>query len=231
MPIFSLSEELTFPPAYLATAEGLIAVGGDLKPERLLLAYRNGIFPWYSQGDPILWWSPDPRMILRPDELTVTKSLRKTINTRRFEVSMDHSFEQVIDLCARVRTDKGQETWLTNDMIEAYVRLHRLGYAHSVEVWHHGKLCGGLYGLSLGRCFFGESMFSRERDASKVALYHLSSHLKSYHFDFIDCQVPSDHLKRLGAVAVSRKYFLIKLNQSLQYPHLVGAWTAALQGD
>ena len=225
MPIFVLSEDLVFPPAHLATPEGLLAMGGDLEPDRILLAYKNGIFPWYSQGEPILWWSPNPRMILLPDSFNSTKSLNKKITSKRFQVSLDRCFMQVINLCARVRTENGQGTWITAEMIAAYGQLHHLGYAHSVEIWYREELAGGLYGLSLGRCFFGESMFSIERDASKVALYHLCHYLKSKHFEIIDCQVPSDHLKRLGAVCISRKTFLNKLQRALQYPSLVGPWT------
>ena len=224
MPIFALSENLVFPPAHLATPEGLLAVGGDLSPQRILLAYKNGIFPWFSDEDPILWWSPDPRMILHPEGMKVSKSLKKKINSKRFEITMDRNFEQVIGLCARTRTDGGQGTWITAAMKEAYIDLHRLGYVHSVEAWSKGNLAGGLYGLSLGRCFFGESMFSRESDASKVALFHLCLFLKSNHFDMIDCQVPSDHLKSLGAVSINRRSFLARLRRSLQHPSRVGVW-------
>lgn len=226
MPIFALSDAFVFPPAHLASPEGLLAVGGDLSPQRILKAYKNGIFPWYSDDGPILWWSPDPRMILLPGKFKVSKSLKRTMSANRFEVSMDRSFERVIGQCARIRTDKGQGTWITGDMEAAYVRLHAMGYAHSVEIWLDEKLVGGLYGLSLGRCFFGESMFSRVRDASKVGLYHLCRHLEAKRFELIDCQVPSEHLKSLGATAVSRKSFLLMLKKSLRHPTLLGNWTA-----
>ena len=224
MPVFSLPEKLIFPPPHLASPEGLLAVGGDLTRDRILLAYRNGIFPWYSQGDPILWWSPDPRMILLPDGFKVSRSLKRKITTKHFAVSMDRDFGRVIDQCARTRTDRMQDTWITREMITAYVNLHHAGYAHSVEIWEQGDLVGGLYGLSLGRCFFGESMFSKARDASKVALYHLCLYLNERNFDLIDCQVPSEHLKSLGAFSISRKKFLGLLRHSLNHPSLVGTW-------
>lgn len=224
MPIFALTQDLVFPPAHLASSEGLLAVGGDLSPERILLAYKNGIFPWYSPEDPILWWSPDPRMILLPQDFRVSKSLKKKIDRKQFEVSVDQNFEQVIHLCARLRTDNGQGTWITPEMMGAYIDLHYLGYGHSVEVWYQEKLAGGLYGLSLGRCFFGESMFSKERDASKLALYHLCLYLQARSFCMIDCQVPSAHLTSLGAVAISRKDYLAQLRLCLKFPSQVGTW-------
>lgn len=224
MPIFALTEDLVFPPAHLASPEGLLAVGGDLSPERILLAYHHGIFPWYSPEDPILWWSPDPRMILLPQDFRVSRSLKKKIDQGRFEVSIDLGFEQVIHLCARLRTDNGQGTWITPEMMGAYINLHRMGYGHSVEVWCQGKLAGGLYGLSLGSCFFGESMFSQERDASKLALYHLCQYLQRKDFCMIDCQVPSAHLKSLGAVSIRRKAFLSLLRMCLKRPSQIGVW-------
>ena len=170
MPVFVLSEELVFPPPRLAAADGLLAVGGDLSGERLLLAYRMGIFPWYSEGEPILWWSPDPRLVLYPREFRIPRSLAKVIRRGDFTVSMDQAFQDVIGECARVRRESGEGTWIVPEMLEAYCGLYRAGVAHSVEVWREGQLAGGLYGVALGRSFFGESMFTRVTNASKVAL-------------------------------------------------------------
>ena len=231
MPVFLLSDKLLFPPAHLATKEGLLAVGGDLSPERLLLAYKSGIFPWYSEDDPILWWSPDPRMILYPAELKISKSLRKSLNKKDYVIRLDSDFEQVIRSCAHIRIDNGQGTWITDDMAKAYCRLHALGYAHSVEVWQNKQLVGGLYGIALGRCFFGESMFSRRKDASKIALYHLCGYLAMRHYHLIDCQVPSSHLASLGAVNMERKRFLSKLRNSLKFPSNAGSWVRELASD
>ena len=220
MPVYLLTEELLFPPPHLAEEGGLLAVGGDLSEERLLLAYSSGIFPWYSDDEPILWWSPDPRLVLYPNELNVSGSLRKVLRKQVFRVTMDAAFPQIIAACASIR----DSTWIIDDMIRAYCRLHESGYAHSVEVWQDGELAGGLYGVSLGRCFFGESMFSRRSNASKVALYHLVEHVKALHFDLIDCQVTSDHLLRLGAREIPRRQFLAEIKQSLKSPTLKGKW-------
>ena len=220
MPVYLLTEELLFPPPHLADKSGLLAVGGDLSVERLLLAYSSGIFPWYSDDEPILWWSPDPRLVLYPNELNVSGSLRKVLRKQVFRVTMDAAFPQIIAACASIR----DSTWIIDDMIRAYCRLHESGYAHSVEVWQDGELAGGLYGVSLGRCFFGESMFSRRSNASKVALYHLVEHVKALHFDLIDCQVTSDHLLRLGAREIPRRQFLAEIKQSLKSPTLKGKW-------
>ena len=168
MPIFALSEEVVFPPPRLATREGLLAIGGDLSAERLLRAYRQGIFPWYSDDEPILWWSPDPRLVLYPREFHLSRSLERTIRRGDFSVTMDRAFERVIRECGRVRRETGEGTWIVAEMVEAYCGLHRAGFAHSVEVWQADDLAGGLYGVSLGRCFFGESMFTRVSNASKV---------------------------------------------------------------
>ena len=220
MPVYLLTEELLFPPPHLAEEGGLLAVGGDLSEERLLLAYSSGIFPWYSDDEPILWWSPDPRLVLYPNELNVSGSLRKVLRKGTFHVTLDTAFPQIITACASIR----ESTWIVDDMIHAYCRLHESGYAHSVEVWQDGELAGGLYGVSLGRCFFGESMFSRRSNASKVALYHLVEHVKALHFDLIDCQVTSDHLLRLGAREIPRRQFLAEIKQSLKSPTLKGKW-------
>ena len=185
---------------------GLLAVGGDLAPNRLLNAYRRGIFPWFSEGQPILWWSPDPRMVLRPNELHLSRSLRKTLRRGTFEVSFDQAFGEVIEACAAPRADQAG-TWLVPEMRAAYAELHRLGHAHSVEVWRDDTLVGGLYGVALGRAFFGESMFSRVQDASKIALVALASRLLRHDFAFIDCQVYTAHLESLGARLMPRARF------------------------
>lgn len=225
MPIYRLIDELIFPDPMLAEPEGLLAVGGDLRPERLLLAYANGIFPWYSDDDPILWWSPDPRLVLYLDDLKISRSLVRTMRKGKFQVTLDKAFRTVITACAQTRGKDRGSTWITKEMIAAYCQLYDLGYAHSVETWHDRKLVGGLYGISLGRAFFGESMFSAVSDASKVALVHLRDFLHSNHFDFIDCQLPTDHLMRLGAHKITRSEFLSQLTQALKYPNLIGAWT------
>jgi leucyl/phenylalanyl-tRNA---protein transferase len=224
MPVFVLSEALVFPPPHLATPEGLLAAGGDLSPERLLLAYRSGIFPWYSDDEPILWWSPDPRLMLYPRDLHVSRSLAKVIRRGDFTVSMDRTFERVIRACAGARCGGREGTWIVPDMIEAYCGLHRSGVAHSVEVWQGERLAGGLYGLSLGRGFFGESMFTRATNASKVALAALAAYLQAEGFDFIDCQVTTGHLQRMGAREIPRERYLEELRRSLQAPSRVGRW-------
>jgi leucyl/phenylalanyl-tRNA--protein transferase len=224
MPVYLLTDDLIFPPVHLATPEGLLAIGGDLSPERLLLAYQRGIFPWYSEDEPILWWSPDPRLIIYPEELKISRSLKRTIRRGLFRATMDTRFTQVIQACGRTRVRNGQGTWITPEMEKAYIRLHGLGYAHSVEIWYENKLVGGLYGVSLGRCFFGESMFSEVSDASKVALVALRHHLQQHQFDFIDCQMPTDHLIRLGARKIARNDFLAELQSSLLWPTLQGTW-------
>ena len=203
-----------FPPASQALTEpnGLLAAGGDLKPERLLAAYRRGIFPWYEEGQPILWWSPDPRAVLRPDGVKVSRSLRRSLNKGGFELKIDHAFEAVVAACAEPRryTDA---TWITREMAAAYTRLHRMGWAHSFESWRDGDLVGGLYGVAIGRVFFGESMFARATDASKVALVRLAEHLAARSFQLIDCQVASAHVASLGATSVSRASFLALLDE------------------
>jgi len=224
MPIFRLSEKISFPPPHFAEPEGLLAVGGDLSEKRLLLAYRMGIFPWFSQGDPILWWSPDPRMILYPDELKISKRLRRIIKQEIFTVTSDTVFESVIRSCAQSRSKDRQDTWIVDDMIKAYCRLHESGYAHSIEVWQKEVLAGGLYGVSLGGCFFGESMFTRVSNASKVALAALCEFLQRMSFDFIDCQVFTAHLLRMGAREIDRSLFLKELERTLKRPTLRGKW-------
>ena len=208
MPVFRLNARLAFPPAELADESGLLAVGGDLRPERLLLAYSLGIFPWYSEGLPILWYSPDPRLVLESGELVVARSLQKTLRRGRFKVTFDTAFDQVIRACAEVPRPGQSGTWITRDMVRAYRRLHELGYAHSAEAWLDGELAGGLYGVSLGGGFFGESMFARASDASKIAFVTMVEQLARWNIDLIDCQVHTEHLERFGAYEVPRLDYL-----------------------
>ena len=223
-----LERDTPFPPlrAALKHPNGLLAAGGDLSPERLLDGYRHGIFPWFSEGDPILWWSPDPRMVLVPKELKISRSLAKTLRNRRYAVRFDSAFEDVMRGCAAPREGESG-TWITAQMLEAYGRLHRLGYAHSVETWIDGGLAGGLYGVALGRVFFGESMFSRLRDASKIALAALVAHLDSTGFALIDCQMRTSHLESLGAREIPRARFARVLEELLHYPRAPGNWSGA----
>ena len=229
MPVYRLSQDLVFPSPHLASHEGLLAVGGDLSEKRLLLAYSLGIFPWYSGGEPILWWSPEPRLVLYPDELKVSRSLNKVIKKGVFKVTMDRAFEQVISECARVRLENQEGTWIVDDMVSAYCRLHAIGFAHSVEAWRDDRLVGGLYGVSLGRGFFGESMFARATNASKVALVALVNYLKELDFSLVDCQITTAHLKRFGAREISRTRYLDELNKALNTPTLRGRWTLPSQ--
>ena len=225
MPVYQLSKDLIFPAPYLASKEGLLAIGGDLSIRRLLLAYRNGIFPWYSEDEPILWWSPDPRLVLYPNELKVSRSLKKVIKQNIFEIHMDRAFEAVISECAQVRLENREGTWIVADMIRAYCRLYEAGFAHSVEAWQDNDLAGGLYGVSIGKCFFGESMFTRITNASKVALVALVEHLKSLEFAFIDCQINTAHLCRLGAREISRARYLNELKEALKHSTHKGNWS------
>jgi len=225
MPLFRLSpDRIFFPPASLAPAHGLLAVGGDLRPERLLLAYRMGIFPWYGQNEPILWWSPDPRLVLYPDELHVSRSLRKTLRQGVFRTTLDRAFEPVIRACALTPRPGQPGTWITAEMIDAYCALHRAGHAHSVEAWSGDRLAGGIYGVSLGRGFFGESMFSRSSNASKVALVALVGHLKRRGFLFMDCQVRTEHMVRMGAREVPRSRFLAEVEAAARGSAPAGKW-------
>lgn len=225
MPIYRLSDKLIFPSPDLAEDEGLLAVGGDLSKKRLLLAYSMGIFPWYSEGYPILWWSPDPRLILKPEELKISRSLRQVIKKNIYSVTFDTAFNEVIQSCADVRRDKDTGTWITGEMIEAYIRLHDSGYAHSAECWSEGELVGGLYGVALGDVFFGESMFSRKSNASKVAFVKLVQQLIKWRFKLIDCQVTTRHLVSLGAREVPRSEFMVILKHALERPTRQGKWT------
>ncbi|HHV29415.1 MAG TPA: leucyl/phenylalanyl-tRNA--protein transferase [Clostridium sp.] len=221
MPVFRLSKELIFPHPSLANEDGILAVGGDLSCERLLLAYRNGIFPWFTEYDPILWWSPDPRCVLFPKDIKISKSMKKFLRKQLYEVTFDTCFKDVITMCAELRRDN---TWITSDIIDSYCKLHNLGFAHSIETWHEGALVGGLYGVSLGKCFFGESMFSVMENASKTALITLSQKLEEKDFLLIDCQVHSKHLESLGAVNIDRDKFLKYLERGLAHKTLRGNW-------
>jgi len=224
MPIFRLVDEPVFPPPDYADPSGLLAVGGDLTCERLLEAYRLGIFPWYSDDQPILWWSPDPRLVLRLDEFNVSRSLRKTLKKGVFKVTFDRAFEEVIRGCASAPRQGQRGTWITKEMQEAYIELHGLGFAHSVETWWGDDLAGGLYGISLGKAFFGESMFHRRTDASKVALAVLVEKLQAWNFHFIDAQMTTEHLLRLGAAEMPRRIFLKRLQSALRHPTKRGKW-------
>ncbi len=224
MPIFRLVDEPVFPPPDYADPSGLLAVGGDLSNERLLEAYRVGIFPWYSDDQPILWWSPDPRLILDLKDFKISRSLGKTLKKGVFQVTFDHAFEEVIQACAVVPREAQNGTWITAEMQEAYINLHGLGYAHSVETWFGGQLAGGLYGVSLGKCFFGESMFHLKTDASKVALATLVERLKRWDFHFIDSQMTTEHMVRLGAKELPRRIFLKRLQSALRHPTRRGRW-------
>jgi leucyl/phenylalanyl-tRNA---protein transferase len=224
MPVFRLNARLAFPPPELADESGLLAVGGDLKPERLLLAYSLGIFPWYSDGLPILWYSPDPRLVLESRDLVVSRTLKKTLRRGRYRVTLDTAFDRVIRACADAPRPGQHGTWITEDMLRAYRRLHELGFAHSAEAWLDGELAGGLYGVSLGAGFFGESMFARADDASKVAFVLLVEQLGRWGIDLIDCQVHTEHLARFGAVVWPRERFLARLAAALEKPTRSGRW-------
>nr|WP_281951372.1 leucyl/phenylalanyl-tRNA--protein transferase [Nitrosophilus kaiyonis] len=213
-----------FPDPRYSSKEGLVAFGGDLSPNRLLSAYKKGIFPWYSEGDPILWWSPDPRFVLYPDSLKISRSLKKTLKKNIFEIKVDTNFYEVIKNCSQIKRKNQEGTWILPEIIEAFVNLHEMGFAHSIEVYKDSELVGGLYGISLGAAFFGESMFSKVSDASKVALVKLVEISKKFEFDFIDCQIPSDHLKRMGAIEIDRNRFLDELEIAMQKPGKVGKW-------
>ena len=219
-----------FPPVERALVEpnGLLAAGGDLSPERLLDAYGRGIFPWFNDEDPVLWWSPDPRMVLFPGELHLSRSLRRTIRSREFTVTFDRAFHDVMEGCAGPR-DNQDGTWITTDMMRAYARMAELGYAHSVEAWAGGELAGGLYGVAVGRIFYGESMFSRRSDASKVAVSWLARQLDRWQFELIDCQMSTEHLASLGAREIPRADFLRRLERGAALPPVPSPW--AIEDD
>jgi len=224
MPLHILDEEISFPHPSYADKDGLLAIGGDLSAKRLLFAYANGIFPWFNDDSPILWWSPDPRMILLPSDFKRSKSLAQTIRRGIIEVRFDEDFKSVIRNCAETGKREEEGTWITADMITAYTALHEMGFAHSVETYMNGKLCGGLYGVSLGKAFFGESMFYLQRDASKVALSALVDRAIGWGFHFIDAQQRTEHLRSLGGKAIARASFLKMLEKALTYPTITGKW-------
>ncbi|OGA50770.1 MAG: leucyl/phenylalanyl-tRNA--protein transferase [Betaproteobacteria bacterium RIFCSPLOWO2_12_FULL_63_13] len=226
-----LEKESPFPPveAALRNPDGLLAAGADLSPERLLAAYRRGIFPWYSDGDPILWWSPDPRMVLIPEEFKISRSLAKTLRNKAYQIRFDTGFDQVMCSCAQVRPDR-LGTWISAEMREAYNRLHRLGHAHSVETWIDERLAGGLYGVAIGRVFFGESMFADIRDASKIALAALVRQCLHRGIRLIDCQMHTGHLASLGARDIARSEFSRLLAELINYRCSTGSWAGAAHG-
>lgn len=225
MPVFWLDEKLEFPPPHQAEPSGILAVGGDLSPARLLTAYRQGVFPWFNPDDPILWWSPDPRFVLFPTELRIARSMRPYFNNRRFDLTVDTRFETVIRACSgHFRPGQGG-TWITEEMVQAYCTLHQMGYAHSVEVWQEGKLVGGLYGIALGMVFFGESMFATVSNASKYGFIALVKRLHLLGFRLIDCQQETRHLSSLGARGISRQKFTGLLREYALPPDIVGNWS------
>ena len=224
MPIYALSEDIIFPDPNEAE-DGLVAVGGDLSPLRLLTAYSCGIFPWFNPGEEILWWSPNPRLVLFPSEVKVSKSLKRIIKSKKFEIKFDFDFSSVIRNCKNIARKDADGTWITDEMELAYIELNKIGAAHSVEVYENNVLVGGLYGVSLGKAFFGESMFSLTPNASKVALVALANKLESYEFKFIDAQVPTEHLTSMGAKEISRTIFLEQLNGALDFDSTIGSWS------
>jgi len=205
--MYYLTQDLFFPPVSHANRDGILAIGGDLSPERLQLAYKNGIFPWFNEGEPIIWWSPNPRMVLFLDELIVSKSMRNIRNRNTFKVTFNQNFKDVIANCQQIKRDGQTGTWITNEMIKAYCKLHELGVAKSVEVWQNDQLVGGLYGIDLGHVFCGESMFSLVSNASKVAFIALANQLKKENYQLLDCQVYNEHLQSLGCREIEREAF------------------------
>ncbi|MGB1941016.1 MAG: leucyl/phenylalanyl-tRNA--protein transferase [Flavobacteriaceae bacterium] len=210
--MYRLTDALLFPSPEQASDEGIVAVGGDLKPERVMLAYRKGIFPWFESDDFLLWWSPDPRMVLFPDQVKISKSMRAVLRKKQFEVTFNKAFDDVVEACAKVKRFGQNGTWITPGLMEVYSTLHTQGHAHSVEVWEEGVLVGGLYGIDLGTVFCGESMFSKANNASKVALISLAKELKKNKYELIDCQVPTQHLASMGAESIPRSEFLTYLS-------------------
>ncbi len=223
MPIYRVNDDYIFPPVELASPSGILAVGGDLSPERLVNAYLQGVFPWFSEGDPIVWWSPDPRFVLFPEEIRISRSMRQILKKNIFTITYDMAFAQVIRECSSPRKDQ-DGTWITSGMRDAYTKLHEMGIAHSVEAWQDGRLAGGLYGVSLGLCFFGESMFTKSPNASKAAFINLVTRLKKLHFLLIDCQVYTNHLSSLGAKAIRRADFMDYLDTAMSSKTLKGRW-------
>jgi leucyl/phenylalanyl-tRNA---protein transferase len=224
MPVYRLPKEPVFPPAEKADEDGLIAVGGDFDPERLLQAYAAGIFPWFVESDIIYWFSPDPRLVLFPEDFHVQRSLQRLLATNRFTTKMDTRFHDVISRCASISRKNERGTWISEKFIEGYDRLHQLGFAHSFETYEGDQLVGGLYGISLGKAFFGESMFHNTSNASKIALVTLMNMMKDQGFYFVDCQTYSDHFTRMGAQSISRVEYLERLDQALKHPTMRGSW-------
>ena len=225
MPVYQIPDELIFPDPELAEDDGLLGVGGDLSPERLLLAYASGIFTWFSKGEPIMWWSPDPRCVLRPEKLKISTSLRQALKKGSYEVRFDTCFDEVVRQCSAAKRKGQRGTWITKEMVQAYIRLHELGYAHSTEVFMDGELAGGLYGISIGMTYSGESMFHLKPEASKIALFHLVERLKEWKFPLIDCQVTNQHLLSLGAEEISRKEFLRQVIRDREEKGHEGKWS------
>lgn len=224
MPIFSLTDKIEFPPVELADSIGILARGGDLSLERMLEAYSHGIFPWFGERQPILWWSPDPRYVIFSENLHISRSMRKILRQHRFEIRYDTQFRKVLEECANIPRKHESGTWLTDDLIEAYVRLHKYGVCHSAEAWQGDRLVGGLFGVCIGRYFSGESMFTRVSNASKAAFLTLAQKLFSLGFRFIDCQTRTSHLISLGATAIPRTKFMELLQEALTYETLLGNW-------
>jgi leucyl/phenylalanyl-tRNA--protein transferase len=223
--IFRIPTQHRFPDPSFADPSGLLGVGGDLAPERLLLAYRMGIFPWYSDGQPILWWSPDPREVLETEELRVQRSLAKRIRQRPYRISLDEAFEEIIDGCALADRPEQQGTWITSEMRDAYIHLHALGFAHSVEAWEGSTLVGGLYGVAVGRLYAGESMYAIRPDASKIAFVHLVRQLQRWGYPLVDCQVHTAHLERFGAKPIRRSEYVARASALANEPGRSGPWS------
>ena len=225
MPVFMLDkEELFFPPPRLAEENGMLAIGGDLSAERLLMAYRSGIFPWFNPDEPVIWWTPDPRFVLFPEKIKISKSMRRIIRKNIFTFTFDQCFEEIIRACGQVKRNGQQGTWISEEIIETYLELYRIGFIHSVEVWEDDRLVGGLYGGAFGKCFFGESMFAYKNNASKYALIMLAKNLAAHDFELIDCQVYTPHLERMGAEMVPRSCFLERVAVNARCPLIKEDW-------
>ncbi|MBN1598806.1 MAG: leucyl/phenylalanyl-tRNA--protein transferase [Bacteroidales bacterium] len=220
-----MAREIIFPNPNDAEDDGLIAVGGNLSEEFLLAAYSQGIFPWYNEGEPVLWWSPNPRMVLFPQKFKCSKSFKQFFNSKRFEIRIDFNFKEVIKNCSKVKRTGQIGTWITKDVIKAYIKLHELGYAHSIETYEGENLVGGLYGVSLGKAFFGESMFYKVNNASKIALFYLNKLMLNWDYHFIDVQQSTSHLRSMGAEDIERAKFLKILNEALKFPTKKGRWS------
>lgn len=225
MAVYQLTDDLIFPDPRRANPDGLLAIGGDLRSERLLLAYRLGIFPWYEEGYPILWWSPPRRCVMNPAAFHISHSLGRVLRQQRFTVTFDQAFAEVIRACAETRIAAGKGTWITEEMIDAYCALHEAGFAHSAEAWLANELVGGIYGVSLGSAFFGESMFKRVTNASKVVFATLAQRLSGWRFTMIDCQITNPHLQSLGSYEITRAEFLRRLAHALTFPTRAGRWS------